>query len=231
MTPPLPARGRHAADDTGRHRAPGRIGSWIGQAGPATLGVALALVLALPGAGTPTADVAADVPVAAAPSTDTGRRIALAEGARGAEEAAPVRVRIPSIGVDSSLVELGVDGAGVLVPPTDYARAGWFAESPVPGDVGPSVIAGHVDSRTGPAVFFRLGDLLPGDEVLVDLADGTTVRFTVSATDRYPKDRFPTEEVYGPTPRAELRLITCGGEFDPDRRSYRDNVVVTAVRR
>jgi sortase (surface protein transpeptidase) len=78
-------------------------------------------------------------------------------------------------------------------------------------------------------VFFRLDELVAGDEVLVERTDGMTARFTVSGTERYPKDAFPTEDVYGPTPRAELRLITCGGEFDRDRRSYRDNVVVTAV--
>ena len=131
--------------------------------------------------------------------------------------AAPVRVRIPSIGVDSPLVRLGVDGAGALVPPDDFGRAGWFPHGPVPGDVGPAVIAGHVDSYGGPAVFFRLRELAAGDEVLVDRADGTTVRFTVTAAHRYPKDDFPTEEVYGPTPRAELRLITCGGAFDRSR--------------
>jgi len=143
------------------------------------------------------------------------------------EAARPVRVRLPSIGVDSTLVDLDVDGAGVLVPPTDFASAGWYSGGPAPGEVGPSVIAGHVDSYRGPAVFFRLGELAPGDDVLVDRADGTTVRFTVSGTERHPKDDFPTEEVYGPTALPVLRLITCGGEFDRDLRSYRDNVVVT----
>jgi hypothetical protein len=144
-------------------------------------------------------------------------------------EQAPVRVRIPALGLDSELAGLALGPDGALVPPTDFARAGWFTESPVPGDVGPAVIAGHVDSYEGPAVFFRLRDLAPGDEVLVDLTDGTTVRFVVTGSQSFPKDRFPTERVYGPTTRAELRLITCGGEFDTGRRSYRDNVVVTAV--
>jgi sortase (surface protein transpeptidase) len=143
--------------------------------------------------------------------------------------APPVRVRVPAIGVDSALPRLGTDAAGALVPPEDFDRAGWFADGAVPGDVGPSVVAGHVDSHDGPAVFFRLHEVVAGDEVLVDRADGSTVRFTVTATNRFPKDEFPTEDVYGPTPRAELRLITCGGEFDGDRRSYRDNVVVSAV--
>jgi hypothetical protein len=227
MAAPDPARRRTAVippPATGRW-------AWAGRAGPAAIGAVLALVLALPAAGTLTADVAADLPVMAEPTAGEVGPITLAGGVRPAEEVAvPVRVRIPSIGVDSPLVQLGVDGDGALVPPTDFARAGWFAEGPTPGEMGPAVLAGHVDSRDGPAVFFRLRDLVAGAEVLVDRIDGTTVRFTVVDAARYPKDAFPTEDVYGPTPRAELRLITCGGEFDRDRRSYRDNVVVTAVR-
>jgi sortase (surface protein transpeptidase) len=147
----------------------------------------------------------------------------------GSAAAAPTRVRVPAIDVDSRLVRLGVDDDGALVPPEDFARAGWFTGGPAPGETGPAVIAGHVDSYRGPAVFFRLAELEEGDEVLVDRADGTAARFTVTAVDRYPKDAFPTEQVYGPTPRPELRLITCGGDFDPDARSYRDNVVVSAA--
>jgi sortase (surface protein transpeptidase) len=154
--------------------------------------------------------------------------VSLVQGSRS-DAAAPTRVRMPAIDVDSSLVRLGVDDAGALVPPEDFAQAGWFTGSPAPGETGPAVIAGHVDSYEGPAVFFRLAELRKGDKVLVDRADGTTARFTVSSVDRYPKDRFPTDQVYGPTPRAELRLITCGGEFDRAARSYRDNVVVSAV--
>jgi hypothetical protein len=140
----------------------------------------------------------------------------------------PTRVQIPSVGVDSTLTRLGIDAAGALVPPEDFGVAGWFTGSPAPGDVGPAVIAGHVDSRTGPAVFFRLDEVAAGSEVLVDRADGTTLAFAVTRVDRYPKDEFPTNEVYGPTPGAELRLITCGGEFDRAARSYADNVVVYA---
>nr|WP_239521863.1 class F sortase [Geodermatophilus sabuli] len=142
--------------------------------------------------------------------------------------AQPIRVRVPAIGVDHPLERLGVDPAGALVPPADPDQAGWFTGGPAPGDVGPAVIAGHVDTAHRPAVFHRLGELTPGAEVLVDRADGTTARFTVTDVGRYPKADFPTEAVYGPTPRAELRLVTCGGDFDRSRRSYTDNVVVTA---
>jgi LPXTG-site transpeptidase (sortase) family protein len=133
------------------------------------------------------------------------------------------------IDVQSSLTDLGVDDAGALVPPGDFAQAGWFAAGPVPGDVGPAVIAGHVDSRTGPAVFFRLEELTVGDTVQVTRSDGRDVGFRVTRVAQYPKTDFATEEVYGPTTGPELRLITCGGTFDSSRRSYRDNVVVYAV--
>jgi hypothetical protein len=147
----------------------------------------------------------------------------------GRAAAAPVRVQIPAIAVDSDLAGLGVDEAGALVPPADFDRAGWFAAGTVPGDVGPAVIAGHVDSRTGPAVFFRLEELTVGDPVRITRSDGRDVEFRVDRVAQYPKDRFATEEVYGPTTGPELRLITCGGTFDTSRRSYRDNIVVYAV--
>lgn len=219
--------GRHAIEH-GRHRALERSLPFRRR----MLLTAAAAITAL-GLAVPSPDGAGDGPSATSPAvareSDPGRQIALAAGSPTRAATAPVRVRIPAIGVDSPLTVLGVDDAGALVPPADFDRAGWFAAGPSPGDVGPSVIAGHVDSRDGPAVFFRLAELVPDDEILVERADGTTARFTVSRTARYAKDEFPTAEVYGPTPRAELRLITCGGEFDADRGSYRDNVVVAAV--
>ncbi len=144
--------------------------------------------------------------------------------ALGTALAAPVLV---SAAVDA-LEALAVDSSGVLTSPKEFEQAGWYADGTVPGDAGPAVIAGHVDSRTGPAVFFRLHELTPGAEV--DVArDGQWLVFTVTAVERYPKARFPSEKVYGPTPGAELRLITCGGTFDPRQGAYRDNVVVYAV--
>jgi sortase (surface protein transpeptidase) len=169
--------------------------------------------------------VALLIPAEPAPAASPPPVVAAAAADPTAE---PVRLRIPAIGVDTALVTLGVDADGALVPPAAFDRAGWFPGGPAPGDVGPAVLAGHVDSRTGPAVFWRLGDLRPGDEVAVDRADGTAVRFTVTGVTRSPKADFPTEAVYGATPRAELRLVTCGGEFDRSRRSYTDNVVVFA---
>jgi sortase (surface protein transpeptidase) len=182
--------------------------------------VAGTVALASPGSSVPAA--AGSAPAVSSPVP------VVAEGGTERTAPAPVRVRVPAIGVDSELLRLGTDPAGVLVPPADFHRAGWFADGAVPGDVGPAVVAGHVDSVDGPAVFYRLDDLAAGDEVLVDREDGTTARFTVTAVGRYPKSEFPTEAVYGPTPRAELRLVTCGGDFDRSRRSYVDNVVVFA---
>jgi hypothetical protein len=146
-----------------------------------------------------------------------------------ASVAAPVRVRVPSAGVDAALMGIDLDAAGTLVPPADDSVAGWYRAGPAPGEIGPAVLTGHVDSAAGPAVFFRLRDVAVGDAVLVERADGTTARFTVTRVARYPKDAFPAAAVYAPTPGAELRLITCGGTFDRAARSYRDDVVVDAV--
>ncbi|MFB9239562.1 class F sortase [Plantactinospora siamensis] len=191
----------------------------------ATTGAALALTAGASGGGPvwypacvrecgPTTGVAAgpDAP-AAVPGVPAGT---------------PRRVRVPRLGIDSPLAVLGLDGTGELIPPDRYDQAGWYGGGPAPGDVGPAVIAGHVDSTDGPAVFARLGELRPGDRIEVQRGTGTVV-FLVRSVARYAKDRFPTAEVYGPTPQAELRLITCGGTFDRRSRHYRDNVVAFAT--
>jgi LPXTG-site transpeptidase (sortase) family protein len=133
--------------------------------------------------------------------------------------------------VDSELVSLGLNPDGTLAVPTgpDYDKAAWYNGSPTPGSLGPSVLEGHVDSAAnGPSVFYRLGEVKAGDSIEVDSLDGTTSTFTVSRVEVYPKDAFPTMEVYGDTERPELRLITCGGDFDPATGHYRDNTVVYA---
>lgn len=142
---------------------------------------------------------------------------------------APVSVEIPAIGLRTPLIHLHLRATGELVPPTNFGDAGWFSEGAAPGEPGPAVLAGHVDSRAGPAIFYRLSELKPGDAVLVHRADGSTLRYTVSVSVRYPKAHFPTALVYNPVPATELRLITCGGSFDYAKRSYRDNIVVSAV--
>jgi hypothetical protein len=140
----------------------------------------------------------------------------------------PVRVEIPAIGVSSSLVRLGLNPDGTVEVPKDFGRAGWFARGPQPGQIGPAVIAGHVDSRTGPAVFHRLRELRPGDQVRVVRADRRVVRFEVEALASYPKRSLPGDRVFGATVAPSLRLVTCAGSFDRARRSYRDNLIVSA---
>lgn len=137
----------------------------------------------------------------------------------------PVSVSIPAIGVRSDLVRLGLEPDGSAEVPDDPQLAGWFTGGPRPGDAGPAVIAGHVDTKTGPAVFARLDELTPGDEVEVTTARGT-VRFVADRAEQVAKDEFPTDRVYGPAPGDQLRLITCGGSFDRSVGHYRDNIVV-----
>ncbi|MFK0251925.1 class F sortase [Amycolatopsis azurea] len=144
----------------------------------------------------------------------------------------PVRLTIPAIGLDQAgLVPLALGAAGELQAPGRFSDVGWYEGGPVPGDPGPAVLAAHVDSRSGPAPFFRLRDLRSGDEVRVARSDGADVVFRVDSVQRYPKNEFPTQAVYGPAPGSALRLITCGGSFDTAKRSYRDNVVVYASQR
>jgi sortase family protein len=143
--------------------------------------------------------------------------------------ALPVRLLIPAIDVSTRLVKLGRLPDGSLEVPKDWDTAGWYDGGPRPGQPGPAVILGHVDSTTGPAVFYRLRALRPGDSVRVGLADGRILVFRVTRVQRYPKDEFPTDAVYFPTLNRELRLITCGGEFDYARHSYLDNIVVYAT--
>ncbi|WP_283135351.1 class F sortase [Rhizohabitans arisaemae] len=151
-----------------------------------------------------------------------------AGGTWNGQVADPVRLRVPSIGLTTRVIPLKLDVGGKLVAPKRYDLAGWNRKGPEPGERGASVIAGHVDSKTGPAVFYRLRQLRPGDKIHVDRADGTTVTFKVSKLARYAKNRVPDGTVYGPTKTPQLRLITCGGVFDKRKRSYRDNIVVFA---
>lgn len=140
----------------------------------------------------------------------------------------PVALDIPSIGVHTrGLVPLNVGPDAVLPPPADPATAGYYAGGPTPGQLGPAVIAAHVDSRSGPAVFYRLGELTAGALVHVTRQDGSVATFTVDAVRRYAKAQFPTQLVYGSgTDRAEIRLITCGGAYDRSTGHYVDDVVV-----
>ena len=143
--------------------------------------------------------------------------------------ARPVALTIPAIRVHTALEKLGRTPQGTLQVPDSTTIAGWYTGSPRPGEIGSSIIAGHIDSTAGPGVFFRLRLLRPGELVYVQRADGTLAVFRVSAEHMYSKPDFPTEQVYGPVPDAELRLITCGGVFDSATGSYLSNVVVYAT--
>jgi hypothetical protein len=141
----------------------------------------------------------------------------------------PSRITIPWIGVASRLDPLGRAPDGTVQIPDRWEVAGWYAPGPRPGDPGSAVILGHVDSKRGPAVFYRLRELRPGDEIKVTWADGSAVRFVVERTGQYDKQRFPTDDVYYPTLRSTLRLVTCGGQFDDTAGHYRSNIIVFAT--
>lgn len=144
--------------------------------------------------------------------------------------AKPVSVSLPAIGVQLPLIELGLQPDGTLAVPSgaQIDKGAWFTGSPVPGNVGPAVIEAHVTTATGKGPFFRLAILSAGDRASVRLADGSSVPFVVYRVARYPKNAFPTGEVYGNTSGPELRLITCGGEFDRSTGHFDDNTVVYA---
>lgn len=143
-------------------------------------------------------------------------------------ESEPVSIEIPALGVSSEVMDLGLQPDGSMeVPPGAYP-AGWYTAAPTPGELGPAIIAGHVDWNGDPGVFFKLHEIKPGDDVTVRRRDGSTALFRVDDVAQYPKNEFPTEAVYGNIDRAGLRLITCGGVFDSSADSYLDNIVVYA---
>lgn len=144
-------------------------------------------------------------------------------------ESAPVEVRVPALGVRASLERLGLQADRTMEVPKNPARVGWYTGGPAPGARGPAVLAGHVTWSRRPAVFFRLGELRPGDEIQVKRADGRRARFEVTEVGRFPKEQFPTVSVYRKLDYAGLRLVTCGGTYDAGRSRYSDNVVVYAV--
>ena len=190
-------------------------------------GVALVVV----GAGTIAAAVLAQHH---APSPAASAAGAVSPAAKGPSlrRSVPVSVSIPEIGVRSKLLRLGLNADGSIAVPslaTSADEAAWYKYSVTPGQVGAAVIEGHVDSYHGPAVFYRLGALRPGNQIDVTLADGITAVFRVTGVREYAKDKYPAEMIYGPTDYAALRLITCGGGFDLATHHYLSSVVVFAV--
>jgi sortase (surface protein transpeptidase) len=204
--------------------------------GKARLAVGVAALLLAAGCAAARGRGAEPPPAAAAQTT--GSTAAGVDAARGFHSTrgyratpVPVRIEIPAIGVTSSLDRLGRAADKTVQVPSRWEVAGWYAAGTRPGDPGSAVILGHVDSRSGPAVFYRLRELRRGDLVEVARADGSTARFTVQRTEQYDKRRFPTDEVYYPTLTPALRLVTCGGEFDATAGHYRSNIIVFATLR
>ncbi|GAB3705114.1 class F sortase [Amycolatopsis oliviviridis] len=197
------------------------IGTFIG------VGLAMALTAcAVPSTGritspaVPTAPTTPSTVTAVAPTPTATPPLAPAK---------PATLEIPAIGVRTGeIVDLGLAGDGSLQVPRDAITTGWFSGGPAPGEIGPAVLAGHVDYRKTPGIFGRLKELRTGDEALVHREDGVTAVFTVYAVERHPKTSFPTQRVYGDTTAPELRLITCGGDFDSSTGNYLDNVVAFA---
>jgi sortase (surface protein transpeptidase) len=182
----------------------------------------VALLVLLAGCGTGTPDVSAAA-TSAAPTSATAPASITAVPA-----SPPVRLQVPAIGIDSELMPLGLEDDGSLEGPPDGFPAGWFTGAPMPGEVGPAVMAGHVDWGGSPGVFYDLRSLEPGDEITVSRQDGSTVVFAVASVEQFAKDAFPSDAVYGDLDHPGLRLITCGGNFDRGERSYVDNIVVFA---
>lgn len=219
----------HRSGRGARSAAPRFRGAAGGLASAVALALALALAL-ITGCGT-SADTNGSTSgqtVSSAAPAEEAQPVQPPVGAPPLAASTPVRIEIPSIGVDSDLIGLGLEPDGTMEVPRGGFPGGWYTGSPTPGEMGPSVIAGHVDWGGSPGVFSRLTELSGGESVVVSRADGSVATFSVSVVEQYPKSEFPTGSVYGDIDHAGLRLITCGGDFDSDAASYDDNIVVYA---
>ncbi|THA58597.1 class F sortase [Streptomyces sp. A0958] len=184
--------------------------------------------------GAPVDDKPPAPPAAAAPAAPSPSSPATGTAAPSASPAlprsVPTRLRIPAIAVDAPFTPLSIGASGRLdaPPPNDKNLVGWFKDGATPGERGASIVAGHVDTTTGPAVFLQLRFLQPGASVDITRADGTVASFSVDTVETFSKADFPDKKVYADTPDAQLRLITCGGNYDRKAKDYEDNVVVFA---
>lgn len=164
-----------------------------------------------------------------APLTDVGSRVE-STGALPLPRSAPTRLVIPALGIDVSFEgPLGLHADQTVEVPESFEMVGWYENGPIPGELGPAVILGHVDSKAGPAVFYSLGQLVPGDTIEVLREDGTTAKFKVTGLERYEQEGFPTELVYGNLTYPGLRLVTCSGVYDREEKRYSHNLVVYAA--
>ncbi|GEB55313.1 hypothetical protein GCM10017674_53160 [Streptomyces gardneri] len=223
--------------------APRRVPRWVVPAVFWTLVLAVLLLVLRPGMS----DQDTEAPARPAAAAESGRASAPAQSSRpGASRhaspsavpaagpamprSAPVRLKIPKLGVDAPFIDLKIGPSGALdPPPADNTNlVGWQASGISPGERGTSIIAGHLDTATGPAVFARLNELEAGDTFEVTRADGTTAAFLIDSVEDFHKDDFPDQRVYGDTPDALVRLITCAGTYDRKAKDYTENLVVFA---
>lgn len=221
-----------------RHRSePRRLRARI-LAGAAALlgcvGVALMLTGLFAGSAMPEPTIAplpAPTVHSPSPESSTTARATPPDGADGVEPmdaAEPVRITIPALDMSAPIMHLGLLPDGSLEVPPGADRAGWYVKSPTPGELGPSIIAAHINWNGDPGPFADLPELEPGDRVVIARADGSTAVFAITRLEQYDKDNFHTQEVYGDIDHAGLRLITCGGEFIESKNSYEDNIVAYA---
>jgi LPXTG-site transpeptidase (sortase) family protein len=223
----------------GRHRRPVVARAWTATSAVLAAAGVGAIVLMpgdpgsarldVPAAATPP-PVAASVEAApTAPASVAPASVVPATAARELPRSEPVAVRIPALGVRSRVMQLGLERDGSMeVPPGAYP-VGWYEGSPTPGQLGPSVLAGHVDWEGEHGAFYGLRELRSGDTVQIERTDGTVATFRVDRVEVHEKDEFPSDEVYGDLDHAGLRLITCGGAFDEDTGDYLGNVIVFAT--
>ena len=215
--------------------------SWVTVLALSGIGLVAIAVIAYGGdRGEPKLDVAAQEqrlipvprpriePVATPTATPSPAPKRPAQRSRTKQEPGPVRIVIPAIGVSAPIIPLGLNSDGTMQTPATFSEAGWFRPGPEPGEFGPSVIVGHVDSYRGPGVFFRLRALQRGDRFRVELVTGRKLHFVVTSSRDVVKVRFPTKLVFRHTRRPTLRLVTCGGRFDASTGHYVDNHIVFA---
>jgi hypothetical protein len=208
---------------------------------PSVAPVPLSAVASAPASSAPASSAPASAPISDSPMVSilpsapdipsavaTAAELANLPIAKPMSKSAPVRVQVPSIGVDSTLMDLGLLADGSLQVPPAAFPAGWYTGAPTPGQLGPAIIVGHIDWAGIDGVFYRLHSLLPGAEIDVTRADGSTAVFRVLSVHEYAKDAFPTKLVYGNTAYSALRLITCGGAFNAKAHSYEDDIVAYA---
>ena len=195
-------------------------------ASPRRLAAPLLLLVAVVAAG-----LIGGCGVGASPAAPSALNVAGVVTSASLPKSVPLSIEIPKIGVQSTLLSLGLTRHRTvqLPPPSTPMQAGWFDGGPTPGEIGPATIFGHMDGDHQEGIFFRLDELAPGDLVLIKRQDGSTATFRVTHIQELSKGSFPTDAVHGATTDAELRLVTCGSTFDPATHGYRDNIIVFAT--